>query len=103
MVAECYQELYRFCSAWHGDYRHVRTGVAQHSGFIDACIRLGVGKPEREKKSYPVGDCPRIAVERRGDGGYIILLPHCRHAVSVGGTSSDSGDCDGLRFCGLRI
>ena len=43
-------------------------GVAQHSGFIDACIRS-----------------------------------HCRHAVSVGGTSSDSGDCDGLRFCGLRI
>jgi len=45
-------------------------GVAQHSGFIDACIRLA---------------------------------SHCRHAVSVGGTSSDSGDCDGLRFRGLRI
>ena len=37
-------------------------GVAQHSGFIDACIRLGVGN--RKEKSYPVGDCPRIAVER---------------------------------------
>ncbi len=44
MVAECYQELYRLCSVGHGDNAMFGLGVAQHSGFIDACIRLGGGQ-----------------------------------------------------------
>lgn len=80
-------------------------GLGVASTFrIYRCVHpSGSGKPEREKKSYPVGDCPRIAVERHWGRRLYYSASHCRHAVSVGGTSSDSGDCDGLRFRGLRI
>ena len=50
-------------------------GVAQHSGFIDACIRQGIrGKQEKEKIILWViflGLLSNVV----GDAGYIILLP----------------------------
>ena len=50
-------------------------GVAQHSGFIDACIRQGIrGKQENEKIILWViflGLLSNVV----GDAGYIILLP----------------------------
>lgn len=49
-------------------------GVAQHSGFIDACIRQGV-KNRRNTKNNSLGDYPGIVIEYSGDAGYIILLP----------------------------
>jgi aminobenzoyl-glutamate transport protein len=50
-------------------------GVAQHSGFIDACIRLGIG--ERRGKSKVVICVIALGLLSNviGDGGYILLLP----------------------------
>ena len=81
------------------NYLHVRTEVLT---FRIYRYRASVWEWNR-KKNYPIGDCPQIAVERHWWRRLYYSASHCRHAVSVGGTSSDSGDCDGLRFRGLRI
>lgn len=50
-------------------------GVARHSGFIDACIRMGVGERKKKRKIIlwviVIGWLSNVT----GDGGYIILLP----------------------------
>ena len=50
-------------------------GVAQHSGFIDACIRLGVGNRREKKKVILWVIVLGLLSNAIGDGGYIILLP----------------------------
>ena len=50
-------------------------GVAQHSGFIDACIRMGI----------------------------YHFIAYCCYAVSMGGASSDCRDCYGLCFRCVRV
>ncbi|MBR8706474.1 AbgT family transporter [Bacteroides pyogenes] len=50
-------------------------GVAQHSGFIDACIRMGVGKNHDKKKIIWGVIILGLLSNAIGDGGYIILLP----------------------------
>lgn len=50
-------------------------GVAQHSGFIDACIRLGVGNRKEKRKVILWVIVLGLLSNVIGDGGYIILLP----------------------------
>lgn len=50
-------------------------GVAQHSGFIDVCIRIGVGDRQEKKKIILLVIVLGILSNVIGDGGYIILLP----------------------------
>lgn len=50
-------------------------GVAQHSGFIGACIRLGVGNRRDQKKIILWVIILGLLSNAIGDGGYIILLP----------------------------
>ncbi len=50
-------------------------GVAQHSGFIDACIRLGVGDRKEKRKIILWVIILGLLSNAIGDGGYIILLP----------------------------
>ena len=52
-----------------------RLGVAQHSGFIDACIRLGVGNRKEKRKVILWVIVLGLLSNVIGDGGYIILLP----------------------------
>lgn len=50
-------------------------GVAQHSGFLDACIRLGVGERKDKKRIIMGVIIVGIISNLVGDGGYILLLP----------------------------
>lgn len=50
-------------------------GVAQHSGFINACIRLGIGDRQEKRKVIFWVIMLGILSNAIGDGGYIILLP----------------------------
>ena len=50
-------------------------GVARHSGFIDACIRMGVGDKQKKKKIILWVIILGLLSNAIGDGGYIILLP----------------------------
>ncbi|MFV0589716.1 AbgT family transporter [Bacteroides reticulotermitis] len=50
-------------------------GVAQHSGFIDVCIRIGVGNRQEKKKIILLVITLGLLSNVIGDGGYIILLP----------------------------
>ena len=50
-------------------------GVAQHSGFINACIRLGVGNRKEKKRIILWVIVLGLLSNAIGDGGYIILLP----------------------------
>ncbi len=50
-------------------------GVAQHSGFIDACIRKGVGSRQEKKKIIIWVIVLGLLSNVVGDAGYIILLP----------------------------
>ena len=50
-------------------------GVAQHSGFIDACIRMGVGNRQEKRKIILWVIVLGLLSNAIGDGGYIILLP----------------------------
>ena len=50
-------------------------GVAQHSGFIGACIRLGVGNRKEKRKVILWVIVLGLLSNVIGDGGYIILLP----------------------------
>lgn len=50
-------------------------GVAQHSGFIDACIRRGIGNKQRKKTIIIWVIMLGLLSNAVGDGGYIILLP----------------------------
>lgn len=50
-------------------------GVAQHSGFIDACIRVGVGGRQEKKKIIWWVIALGLLSNAIGDGGYILLLP----------------------------
>ncbi|GAE83460.1 aminobenzoyl-glutamate transport protein [Bacteroides reticulotermitis JCM 10512] len=50
-------------------------GVAQHSGFIDVCIRIGVGNRQEKKKIILLVIILGLLSNVIGDGGYIILLP----------------------------
>ena len=50
-------------------------GVAQHSGFIDACIRMGVGNRQEKRKIVLWVIVLGLLSNAIGDGGYIILLP----------------------------
>lgn len=50
-------------------------GVARHSGFIDACIRMGVGEKREKKKIILWVIILGLLSNAIGDGGYIILLP----------------------------
>lgn len=50
-------------------------GVAIHSGFIDACIRIGVGKRQGKRKIIIWVIILGLLSNVIGDGGYIILLP----------------------------
>ena len=50
-------------------------GVAQHSGFLQACIRMGIGNRREKKKVIIWVIFLGILSNAIGDGGYIILLP----------------------------
>ena len=50
-------------------------GVAQHSGFIDACIRMGVGNRQEKRKIVLWVIVLGLLSNDIGDGGYYILLP----------------------------
>ncbi len=50
-------------------------GVAQHSGFIDACIRRGVGSRQEKVKIVVWVIVLGLLSNVVGDAGYIILLP----------------------------
>ena len=50
-------------------------GVAQHSGFIGACIRLGVGNRKEKRRVILWVIVLGLLSNVIGDGGYIILLP----------------------------
>ena len=51
------------------------VGVAQHSGFIDACIRRGL-RNRQEKRKIIIGVILLGLLSNVvGDAGYIILLP----------------------------
>ena len=80
-------------------------GVAQHSGFIGACIRLGVGNRKEKRKVILWVIVLGLLSNVIGDGGYIILFPiaYCRHAVPMGRTSSACRNYYGLCFSGMRI
>ncbi len=49
-------------------------GVAQHSGFIDACIRMGVGNRQKKRKIILWVIVLGLLSNTIGDGGYIILF-----------------------------
>lgn len=51
------------------------VGVALHSGFIMACIRLGMGNRRKQKKIIWWVVILGLLSNAIGDGGYIILLP----------------------------
>ena len=46
-------------------------GVAQHSGFIDACIRMGVGNRQEKRKIILWVIVLGLLSNAIGDGGYI--------------------------------
>ena len=50
-------------------------GVAQHSGFIDACIRRGVRRPRDSWRIILLVIVLGLLSNIVGDAGYIILLP----------------------------
>ena len=50
-------------------------GVAQHSGFIDACIRRGVRRPRDPWRIILLVIVLGLLSNIVGDAGYIILLP----------------------------
>ena len=50
-------------------------GVAQHSGFIDACIRRGVRRPRDPWRIILLVIVLGVLSNIVGDAGYIILLP----------------------------
>ncbi len=50
-------------------------GVAQHSGFIDACVRKGVGSRQEKTKIIIWVIVLGLLSNVVGDAGYIILLP----------------------------
>lgn len=50
-------------------------GVARHAGFIDACIRIGIGNREKKHKIVWWVIALGLLSNAIGDGGYIILLP----------------------------
>ena len=50
-------------------------GVAQHSGFLSACIRLGIRKHRRPRRIILWVIFLGILSNVVGDAGYIILLP----------------------------
>lgn len=50
-------------------------GVAQHSGFIDACIRKCIRDKQEKRKIIIAVIVLGILSNMVGDGGYIILLP----------------------------
>lgn len=50
-------------------------GVARHSGFIDACIRRGIGNKRKEKSIIWWVIFLGLLSNAVGDGGYILLLP----------------------------
>ena len=103
VVEERYQELYRVCSVGYGDYCHVRTGGRPTFRLYWCVHPYGGGEPEGEEENYFVGNYSRIAVECYWWRWIYYLVAYCRHAVSMGGTSSDCGDCDGLCLRCLRI
>ena len=51
------------------------VGVAQHSGFIDACIRRGVRNRQEKRKIIVWVIVLGLLSNIVGDAGYIILLP----------------------------
>lgn len=51
------------------------VGVAQHSGFIDACIRRGVKNKQEKRKIILWVITLGVLSNIVGDAGYIILLP----------------------------
>lgn len=74
-LRECYQELYRICTVGYGVIAMFGLGVAQHSGFIGACIRLGVGNRKEKRRVILWVIVLGLLSNVIGDGGYIILLP----------------------------
>ncbi|WP_294630512.1 AbgT family transporter [uncultured Bacteroides sp.] len=50
-------------------------GVARHSGFIDVCIRMGLGNRKEKRKIILWVIVLGLLSNAIGDGGYIILLP----------------------------
>lgn len=50
-------------------------GVAQHSGFIDACIRCGIRKQPHPKRMVVWVIAMGLLSNVVGDAGYIILIP----------------------------
>lgn len=76
VVAPCGHKLYRFCPVRLVIVAMFGIGVAQHSGFIDACIRKGL----RNQRHNPWRIVLSVIVlgllsNVVGDAGYIILLP----------------------------
>ena len=71
-------------------------GVAQHSGFIDACIRMGVGNQQEKRKII-------LWVIVLGLLSIYYFIAYCRYAVPVGGTSPDCRDCYSLCLCCVRV
>ena len=74
-------------------------GVAQHSGFIGACIRLGVGNRKEKRKV----NRSWLVVQRYWRWRIYYLIAYCRHAVPMGRTSSACRNYYGLCFSGMRI
>lgn len=50
-------------------------GLAQHSGFIQACIRRGMGERKNQKRIILWVIFLGLLSNAVGDGGYILLLP----------------------------
>jgi aminobenzoyl-glutamate transport protein len=50
-------------------------GVAEHSGFIDVCIRRGIGERRSQTKVMLCVITLGLLSNVIGDGGYILLLP----------------------------
>lgn len=50
-------------------------GVAQHSGFIDACIRRGVGNHRNQRRVIYLVIVSGLLSNVIGDVGYVIMIP----------------------------
>lgn len=50
-------------------------GVANHSGFLDACVRMGVGRRRSPRRVVAWVVVLGVLANVAGDAGYIILLP----------------------------
>ena len=77
------------------------VGVAEHSGFINACIRLGLR--DRMNRRFAVGHSAGHYLQRGGRCGIYYADSDSCHALSVGGDASHCRDCDCLCICGMRL